>query len=207
MTRSRFLTLITVSLALLLPLSASADSGTDGAVSFIQARQGELTKLLKAPKSAATDAKIKKVFDRMLSYDALAKNSLKSHWDERSDAEKKEFSCILKHLVQDAYRKNLRKTLNYNVSYKGAAKDKAHYLVKTVAKSRKNVRAESVTIDYVVVKEGGEHRVHDIVTEGSSLVKNYRSQFRRIIKKKGFSGLTSRMKKKLEKNGTQVSCG
>lgn len=32
-----------------------------------------------------------------------------------------------------------------------------------------------------------------------SLVNNYRSQFRRIIKKKGFDELMSRMKKKLDK--------
>ncbi len=207
MTRSRLFTLLTLTLALLLPLSASADTGTDGSVAFIKARQGELTRLLTAPKSPANDKAVTKVFDKMLSYDALARNSLDSHWGDRTDAEKKEFRCILKHLVQDAYRRNLRKTLNYEVKYNGAAKDKTAYLVKTVAKSRKNARAESVTIDYVVVKEGNQFLVHDIVTEGSSLVKNYRSQFRRIIKKKGFAELTSRMKKKLEKNGTQVSCG
>jgi phospholipid transport system substrate-binding protein len=37
------------------------------------------------------------------------------------------------------------------------------------------------------------------VTEGSSLVTNYRNQFRRIIKKNGFPELIKRMKAKLDK--------
>jgi phospholipid transport system substrate-binding protein len=48
-----------------------------------------------------------------------------------------------------------------------------------------------------VHKAGSSWRVQDIVTEGSSLVKNYRQQFTRIIKKDGFPELLKRMKTKL----------
>ena len=41
----------------------------------------------------------------------------------------------------------------------------------------------------------------DIVTEGSSLVTNYRSQFRKIIKKHGFPELLKRMKNKADQGG------
>ena len=39
----------------------------------------------------------------------------------------------------------------------------------------------------------------DIVTEGSSLVNNYKSQFHRAIQKDGFEALLKRMKDKLAK--------
>ena len=57
-----------------------------------------------------------------------------------------------------------------------------------------------VTIDFNVHKVGSQLKIRDIVTEGSSLTSNYRSQFRRIIKKKGFDELIKRMKTKLEKD-------
>jgi phospholipid transport system substrate-binding protein len=41
--------------------------------------------------------------------------------------------------------------------------------------------------------------VIDVVTEGSSLVNNYKNQFHRVILKDGFEALMKRMKDKLAK--------
>lgn len=197
MNRPRILLPLLLSLvALLLPASALAAPSPQ---TFVKQKHVELTTLLKKPKSSATEKKIQSIFDQLLDYHSLAKQSLGEYWDKRSAAEQKDFENVLERLVRNAYRKNLRKTLDYKISYKGESKAKEGYLVKTVAKSRKNAREEPVSIDYVLHKVGGKWRVYDIVTEGSSLVHNYRSQFRRIIKKKGFDELISRMKKKLDK--------
>ena len=175
--------------------SALAGPGPEG---FVKAKQGELTVLLKQAKSSATEQKIGAVFDQLLDYDALAKESLADHWNERSEAEKKEFYGILKQLVQRNYRKNLRKTLDYDVEYRGESKAKKGYVVRTVARNRKNTREEPISIDYVLHEIDGKWLVSDIVTEGSSLVNTYKSQFRRVIKKKGFDGLLKQMKAKLD---------
>jgi phospholipid transport system substrate-binding protein len=47
----------------------------------------------------------------------------------------------------------------------------------------------------------GKWQIYDIVTEGSSLIRNYRNQFRRVIEKKGFDELLRRMKAKRDKGG------
>jgi len=166
---------------------------------FVKDKQGELGNLLKKPKAAATDAKIETIFDQMLDYDSLAKESLGDQWAQLSDADRTEFRNVLKQLVRNAYRKNLRKTLNYGIEYHGEEKANTGYLVRTIARHRTNPREEPVSIDYLVHKVDGRWRVQDIVTEGSSLVGNYKSQFRRVIKKNGFAELMRRMKKKLEK--------
>ena len=44
---------------------------------------------------------------------------------------------------------------------------------------------------------GKEWKVFDIFTDEVSLVKNYKRQFRRVIKEEGWSGLIGRMEKKL----------
>ncbi len=45
---------------------------------------------------------------------------------------------------------------------------------------------------------GDEWKVFDIFTDEVSLVKNYKRQFRRVIKEEGWSGLIGRMEKKLK---------
>jgi len=180
---------------LLIAAPAQAGPGPEG---FVKAKQGELTVLLKQAKTSATEQKIGAVFDQLLDYDTLAKESLADHWNDRSEPEKKEFHSILKQLVQRNYRKNLRKTLDYEVEYRGESKAKKGYLVRTVARNKKNPREEPISIDYVLHEVDGKWLVADIITEGSSLVNTYKSQFRRVIKKKGFDGLIKQMKAKLD---------
>lgn len=199
MSRSRLLMLLSAGL-LALTLSSGAIAAPD-AQGFVKSKQSELSTLLKKGKSADNDRKVAAVFDEMLDYETLAKESLGAEWDKLKPDEQKEFQDVLKRLVRNAYRKNLKKTLDYEVSFKGESKAKKGVLVKTAAKSKKDSREEPVTIDYVLHKVDGKWRVFDIVTEGSSLVANYKSQFRRVIKKQGFPELMARMKKKLDKEG------
>ena len=44
---------------------------------------------------------------------------------------------------------------------------------------------------------GKDWKVFDIFTDDVSLVKNYKRQFRRVIKEEGWKGLIERMEKKL----------
>lgn len=166
---------------------------------FVRSKHGELTQLVNKAKGAADDKKVEAAFDQVLDYETLARESLKDFWAERTPEERAEFQEVLKKLVRAAYRKNLKRIGDYDVEYKGESQGEGGMLVRTVAKSRGNNREEPVSIDYLVQKTDGKWRIVDIVTEGSSLVSNYRSQFRRIIKKQGFPELIRRMKTKLEK--------
>lgn len=194
----RVLSAALLALGILFAGPVHADASAEA---FVKARQAELTALLRKENTEANQREIAAVFDRMLDYDRLAKEALGPYWDERTPEERKEFQALLTELVQRAYRKNLRKTLDYEVSFKGQDSAKSGYLVQTVAHHKTNPRAEQVTIDYALHKVQGQWRVYDIITEGSSLVSNYRSQFRRIIKKNGFPGLIERMKKKVNEDG------
>lgn len=166
------------------------------AKSHLEAKQSELTALIKQPSGAENEKKLKVTFDAILDYDALTKDSLGKLWEGRTEAERKEFQALLTTLVQAAYTKNIRSTLDYNISFVGSQAAKDGELVLTVAKHKTDARKEAIHIDYLVHQVGGSWRVYDIITEGSSLVKNYNSQFRSIVDKHGFSELLTRMRKK-----------
>jgi phospholipid transport system substrate-binding protein len=189
-------------IAAMLAVATPALAGDDTALGFMKERQTELVALIHKGGGAENAKKIENTFDAILDYDALAQGSLESQWAERTDAERKEFQDTLKKLVQRAYRKNLDRTASYDVSFDGESKQGDGMLVRTTAKSRTNAREEPISIDYIVHKAGPVWRIEDIITEGSSLVKNYRQQFTRIIKKDGFPELMRRMKAKLASGST-----
>jgi phospholipid transport system substrate-binding protein len=185
---------LTAAIALSAPLALAANSEA-----FIKEKHTELVALVKKSKSAADDKKLEAAFDEVLDYDTLAHESLKDFWGERTPEERAEFQSVLTKLVRAAYRKSLKRIEGYDVEFKGTSKQESGDLVRTVAKKRGNEREEPLSIDYVVNDRAGKSKIVDIVTEGSSLVINYRNQFRRIIKKNGFPELLKRMKTKLEK--------
>jgi phospholipid transport system substrate-binding protein len=189
-----FSVLMTALLVLFAPLAQAAN-----AEGFVKEKHSELVAMVKKAKTPADDKKVEAAFDEVLDYDKLAQGSLKDFWAERSAEERAEFQAILTKLVRAAYKKSLKRIGGYDVEYKGASKTEGGELVRTVAKKRGDEREEPLSIDYVVADNAGKLKIVDIVTEGSSLVNNYRSQFRRIIKKDGFPELLKRMKTKLEK--------
>jgi phospholipid transport system substrate-binding protein len=174
------------------PLAEAAPS----AEGFVKSKQAELMRLVREGKP---DAEVDKVFDQVLDYRLLAEAALRDHWADRTDGERVEFTGLLAKLVRASYRKNLKKTLGYEIQYRGTEQGKEGEVVRTVATSTKDVRQEPLTIDYVVrVQASGGQRIVDVVTEGSSMVNNYRSSFNRIMKKGGFPEVLKRMRKRAE---------
>jgi phospholipid transport system substrate-binding protein len=180
----------------LMAVAGSASAG--GATDVVKSKQATLFDLLKVEKPENAK-KISSIFDEMLDYGSLAQASLGSEWAARSDAEKAEFSELLKQLVRKSYERNLKKTLGFNIEYLGEDKAGETVVVKTKAVSKTDTRAEPIEISYKLASKDGVWRVQDIVTEGVSLVSSYRSQFTKIVKKDGFPTLIKKMKDKLAK--------
>src|SRR5262249_43288731 len=109
---------------------------------------------------------------------------------------------ILKRLVQRSYEKNLKNILEYQVEYLGEEPGSDGAIVHTRASSADKPQEEPITIDYQLTQAGSSWKVIDIVTEGSSMVNNFKNQFHRIIQKDGYDALVKRMKDKLAKGQT-----
>ena len=188
--------------ALALAFTLSMPAFGAEAQTFVEGTHKSLTELVTNAKSSADQSKLDQAFDAAFDYDSLAKSTLPD-WDKRSPAERDQFTAVLKDLVRNAYRRNLKKTLGYKVDYvaeEDAEGGKAK-VVRTTAKNTKNAREEPVSIDYLVHQVNGNLQIFDIVTEGSSLARNYRNQFRKVIEKHSFEELLKRMKAKRDKGG------
>ena len=184
-----------VTMALFLSVAGAAYAGA--ATDVVKAKQTALFDLLK--QTTPDEKKVAAIFDEMLDYSALAQASLGDEWANRTDAEKKEFTDLLKQLVRKAYEKNLKKTLNYNIDYVSEEQKDGAYIVKTKAKSKADAREDAIEIWFKMTQKDSKWRVQDITTEGVSLVSSYKSQFTKVIKKDGFPKLIEKMKDKIAK--------
>jgi phospholipid transport system substrate-binding protein len=181
-----------------LSLASVGSAYAGGATDVVKSKQTALFDLIKQG-TPESEKKVAALFDEMLDYQALTEGSLGSEWAPRTDAEKAQFSDLLKQLVRKGYERNLKKILNFGVEYVSEDAADGAVMVKTKAKSKTDAREEPVEIVFKLAQKGGTWRVQDIVTEGVSLVSSYRSQFTKIVKKDGFPALIQKMKDKLAK--------
>jgi phospholipid transport system substrate-binding protein len=161
-----------------------------------------LTELLRkkaAPGSPEEKALAKEVTSKLqgfLDVDELGKRALKDHWEKLSEEQKKEFSKLLRELVEASYLKALRSQLEYEVAYVGEVPKDSGVSVATEVRAQRNGRKQTISIDYVLHQNQNAWRVFDLVTDGVGLVQNYRAQFNKVIAKEGVAGLLEKMRKK-----------
>ena len=133
----------------------------------------------------------------MLNFDVLCRESLGKHWDTRTPDQQKEFTETLKALIEKNLVNRLKDSRDHNVVYESQEVTGATASVLALISSGDDPRAEKTEIEYKLRKEGKGWRVTNMVTDGVSLVSNYRSQFNKIITEDGWDVLMQKMKDKL----------
>jgi phospholipid transport system substrate-binding protein len=117
------------------------------------------------------------VFD----FKELSKRTLGKEWRKLNDAQQKEFVELFRKLLQGVYADRLLAYTDQKVVFdKGKMLKKGRAEVQTfivLSDGRK------VPIFYRLTDKSGHWKVYDLIIEGVSLVKNYRTQFRQIIAK------------------------
>lgn len=181
--------------------AASPAAAQSGPRALMRARYAQLTKALAgAPADAgaavpeAQRRQVRRILSSLIDYDEIARRSLGAQWEQRTPAERTEFTQLLRALVEQAYERNLRTTMRWEVQWTGEAPQGQATVVASVARSREERRRPAVRIDYHFHRVGTAWKIFDIVTDAVSLVDNYRGQFARIIGRSGYADLIRRMR-------------
>ncbi len=126
----------------------------------------------------------------------MGKRSLGSkRWKERSAEERKAFVDVFGKLLENSYANKLESYHDEKINFVDEIVKGKFAMVKTEV-VRKN---GTVNVDYKLIQGGGEWLVYDIVVEGVSMIKNYRSQFARIIHRDSFGTLMEKLNTKVDK--------
>ena len=138
-------------------------------------------------------AALRKTIDERFDYRQMVMRSLAKNWDLRSDQERQEFIELFKSLLENSYASKLEAYSDEKINYINEMIKGKYALVKTEV-----VRPSStIAVDYKLIQEDGDWRVYDFVIAGVSMVRNYRSQFTKIIRKDSYEILVQKLTDKI----------
>jgi phospholipid transport system substrate-binding protein len=166
-------------------------------------RAADLAKRKIEPDSPAEEkwqGEAKSLIDDMIDWQRMTEDSLGTQWKERSDAERKEFSALLREMIEASYRSKLKLAARGNV--KKPAKIDIKWLEESLEGSKAKVEAKvnmdkkNAVLQFSLLWNEGRWRVYDLAIDDVSTVRTYRTQFRKLISEKGFDGLLARMREK-----------
>jgi ABC-type transporter MlaC component len=193
-------------LALALPAHAEDAQG------FIQKEHAELQRLLHQAPSPARDAEVNRALDGFVDYEELTRRAFgepchaslpacEDLWASYEADKQHEVHDLLKQLVENSYRKNLQKTLDFDIAYRGQKEQGGDVRVVTEAQDKTKPREPPVRVDYILKQTPHGWRVVDIVTENSSLTKNYYVQFRDKMHNpnEGYANIVAKLREKIAK--------
>lgn len=209
-----------LALALLSPLSPlpplqvegaaqAATSSPGGPRATLLRLNGSVDKLLRkkvaagSPEEKTIKNDVKQLAGELLDYGELTRRALGEHWDKMKPAQRTDFVATLKELIERNYIKQLKTNLDYDVSYGDEELKGEEAQVNSTVKIRTKGKSTEAIIEYRMVRKDGRWMVYDVVTDELSLVRNYRSQFQRIIGQSGYDGLLQRMKTKLKEQDSK----
>lgn len=125
-------------------------------------------------------------------YAEMSKRALAAHWVTLTTGERDEFVELFKSFLSDRYAEKIE-------SYSG---EQVFYLSERIEENYAEVRTElrsskvAIPMDYRLHMQDGTWHAYDLIVDGVSLVKNYRSQFEKIIRSSSYQELVRRLRER-----------
>ena len=145
---------------------------------------------------AAKRDKIRKIIGEMFDFPTLSKLTLGRHWKKFTPDQQKKFVSLYRSILEKVYMDRILEYTGEKVSF---TKEIMLSKKKAEVRSQLITASKSIPINYRMYLRDGEWKAYDLVIEGVSLVKNYRSQFNQILSKESPQELLEKLRKKVKK--------
>lgn len=145
-----------------------------------------------------------KTVQSMFNFGEVSRRAVARNWSRFSDTEKAQFTDVFADFLGNTYIDKIQGEYhNEKIVYLSQDFYSDRY-----AEVKTQILRETVEIPvyYRMLKgEDGSWKVYDIIVEGVSLVKNYRTQFASILKKETPAQLIERLNQKLSEQNKRLS--
>lgn len=177
---------------------AVVKQGVDEIIAILQDK-----KLSGAAKKEERRNRVSVVVGSYFDFDEMAMRALARFWKERTPEERKQFAGLFRQLLERTY---IDKVDNYCRELDASCTDKVVVFKRQEQQGNKAIvytvfvrNNVETPVEYKMQHESGRWQVYDVIIEGVSLVRNYRTQFESIITREKFSGLIAKMEEKIKK--------
>ena len=139
--------------------------------------------------------RLRRISSDFFDFDVVGRLALGRARKRFSKDQWEKFRDLFRDLLQDTYIKRIQDYSDEKIVY-----DRERMLSRTKAQvdTRVVTGSKEIPITYRLVLRDGEWKGYDVLVEGVSLLKNYRSQFRRILRKKSPDELIEDLRAKVD---------
>lgn len=149
---------------------------------------------LKDPaRDAERQKKLEAIIKQRFDYEEMAKRTLAAKWKKLSAEQQQEFVGLFQRFLTQTYAGNIDGYSGEQVEYVKERLKGDFAEVQTIVVSPK----VKIPLNYRLLKKHDKWGVYDVIIDGVSLTKNYRSQFSRIIKSSSFDALLDKLRSKI----------
>ncbi len=139
------------------------------------------------------EAALRPVVRRWVDYDAFAERSLAGRWNDLSEAQQKRFTDLLRDVIEASYLDRAEPNASFHLRCGRETQRREQATVECVL----SVSEQEVALRIEMVRRG-RWRVYDVVLDGASLLRSYRAQFRRLLRRESWEALLVRLEQKLD---------
>jgi len=134
---------------------------------------------------------------RFLNIDSMARRTLGQHWDDASIEQRQRFADLFIQVLEKTYLNRIESYSEGSVRYQMQRVKGDKAIIDTVILSGEM----EIPVQYKMIYVDNSWQVFDLVIEGISLIRNYRSSYGEIIRREGYEGLFVRMEEKVDSSG------
>ena len=183
--KRKLITLSIILLAALMILPMQALAG--GAKETVETQISKMLTRMQTPEFKGLDRsakidEIRTIINEVFDWQELSRRTLGREWKKFSPDQQKEFVTLFEKLLQDIYADRILAYTSEKIEFgketelkKGRVEVESYIITKDGTK---------VPLFYRLTDKSGQWKCYDVVIEGVSMVKNYRGQFRQILKDK-----------------------
>lgn len=157
--------------------------------------------LAKPDKKVARREKIMAYVTQRFDFEEMSKQTLVSKWRELTPEQRKDFVRLFSELLKNTYIGRVEAYSNEAILFgkevfDGDQQTRAMVYTKVVKNN------QEIPINYKLMVKEGEWFVYDVMIEGVSLIRNYRTEFARILNQEQYVGLVKRLQEKNDNRET-----
>ena len=192
----KFMVGISLILFFIFPLQARAGAPMDTVQSYVD----HVIEVLRDPNlkvessKAVQKKKIESIAGDMFDFAELSKLTLGINWKKLNDKQQGEFIDLYRTILENAYMDRIMAYSGERVVF-----DKEIMFPDNKAEVRSRIitGTTEIPIYYRMFSNNGKWKVYDVIIEGVSLIKNYRTQFKEILLKNPVEELLKILREKV----------
>jgi phospholipid transport system substrate-binding protein len=145
-------------------------------------------------------AKIREIVNQVFDYTELSKRTLGRNWKNLTAEQQHEFVELFSELLEKVYADRLLAYSDEKVIFEEETmlkENQAEVQSFVLTSDGKNI-----PIFYRMLQNGNQWRIYDVIIEGVSLVKNYRTQFKEILDTGSPEKVLEVLREKVKQNQT-----